>query len=139
MKPNAKKLFVNIGTFVVLLESWWIVGDLVSQVAIRMDGKFFDSNLSIVGGYDFNSWFAVIAALLFGLGCAMSFLVITSFVKSRYQALVPSILLYVIPVVLVFAIHVRIDVDPRQLAVYLFDMSSYLLNYGIVTGIFMGH
>src|SRR5258706_12194692 len=74
MTPNAKKLLVDIGTFVVLLESWWLIGAFVGQRAEYHVGQQFQS-VYLKGSY-YNDWLPVITAIAWGLGWGIALLVI---------------------------------------------------------------
>ena len=74
MTPYAKKLFVNIGTFVILLESWWLIGAFVGQGTEFHAGQQFES--VYLKGYYYNDWLPVITAIAWGLGWGIALLVI---------------------------------------------------------------
>jgi len=73
MTPNAKKLLLNIGTFAILLSSWWTIGQFVAQKAEFHVEQQFESTY-LRGSY-YNDWLPVISAIACGVGWGIALLV----------------------------------------------------------------
>ncbi len=129
MTPNTKKLLVNIGTFVVLLESWWAIGMSVGSIAESHVGKQFQI-FSLRNNY-YNDWVPVIVALAFGVGWGIALWTMQD--QKTVRSLRFLLLISILPLLYLLIIFAVRSVNPALVS-DLMDPSLSPFQFGIFSG-----
>lgn len=129
MTPNTKKLFINLGIFVVLLESWWAIGMFVVSKAENHVGEQFQ--IPYLSNQYYNDWLPVIIAIAYSVGWGIALLVMR---KNKSLLSLRWFLLISIPPLLYLLTLIAVRSVNRAFANDLMDPSLSPFQYGIISG-----